>query len=187
MTETENLPPGTEIRHCPLRTCEWTHALPPMTSEEIAATAGESPLTVMTRYLMPAERAIAAHLSTHPPAEWMAEISALQGDARDAQQVTAILVHKLGNCAVISDEELANATGTLSSIPERNGYVLVVTGMGPSGGATTNVTFRPAEPCRPPEPFRMSAYAEHLAGDCAGSGCRSRLHEDDAATGSGSR
>jgi hypothetical protein len=45
----------------------------------------------------------------------------------------------------------------------------------PSG----TVTITDAPDYTPPEPFRMSAEAEHLARYCTGSGCRSPLHRDD--------
>lgn len=93
MSETERLPAGTTIYHCPLEACEWTYAQPPPGTEiaempsvpvGYAATLDEAisqgVFATMTDWLGGADRVLEAHLKTHSLLEWVQEVTALRND-----------------------------------------------------------------------------------------------------------
>ena len=85
--ETERLPVGSAVWHCPLSSCGWTYAQPPPGSEiaEVpsapagnAGTLGEAieqgAFAVVRDWYLGAERVIEAHLKTHSLVEWAQEV-----------------------------------------------------------------------------------------------------------------
>lgn len=139
MSETERLPAGTAVYHCPLEACEWTHAEPPPgtgITEAPSSPAGnartldeaiaESTFATFSDWLMGVERVLKAHLKTHSLLEWAEEVGRLQRAEADALRVAAILLRKLGGGTTISEEDLVNERGTLVRSPDLGGFSLAV-------------------------------------------------------------
>jgi hypothetical protein len=78
MSDTDQLPAGTTLYHCPL--CEWTHAELSMSETELIASLGDPVLDVLRRRAMAVEVQVASHLSTHPLTEWAREVARLRAE-----------------------------------------------------------------------------------------------------------
>jgi hypothetical protein len=89
---------------------------------------------------MATEEAIAAHVSAHPPLDWLREVTRLRDSLTAAERdlerheraailTAAILVRKLGGRVRVTGAELVSEDGALVRIPEGDddGYTLVVT------------------------------------------------------------
>jgi hypothetical protein len=89
MSDTEQLPAGTTLYHCPL--CEWTHAELPMSETELITSLGDPVLDVARRRAMAVEVQVASHLSTHPLAEWAREVTRLRDELGKARNRSGVM------------------------------------------------------------------------------------------------
>lgn len=85
MSEAERFPAGTALYHCPL--CDWTHTELPASETELISSLGDPVLDVAKRRAMAVEVQVASHLSTHPLAEWVAEVTRLRAEMNSLRRV----------------------------------------------------------------------------------------------------
>jgi hypothetical protein len=106
MSETERLPAGTTVYHCPLSLCTWTHAELPISEEELAASLDCPVLDVALRRALAVENEVAAHLSSHTLLEWVTEIMRLRRVADAAAEWDAFLSASAAMSYVLDAREL---------------------------------------------------------------------------------
>jgi hypothetical protein len=84
----------------------------------------------MTAHAMNMEGIVREHLETHPLIEWAREVMRLRNEnertGRDAGLTVAVLLHRLGGSAEISDADMAAESGTLVREPVMHGFRLAV-------------------------------------------------------------
>lgn len=133
--------PYATVYFCPL--CDWEHVQPQIGGYHLGAepfTAGK-----LAAQLAEVESALGGHLGTHQPVEWLTEVNRLrhelsrrdadhQAAERDSVLIAAILVRKLGGSTMVTDEEAASESGTLTRIPAMHGFRLTVHGARPVKG-----------------------------------------------------
>ena len=137
MSETGQLPAGTTVYQCPLRTCTWTYADLSPVEQKLWGFFDMPPGIALIQEMAVLEAGVEAHLETHSLLEWVTEIKDLRAEldkaTADAQRETrndlltvCVLLRKLGGTAVMTDAELAAENGTLVRCPHPLGFGLMV-------------------------------------------------------------